>query len=362
LPVETVFNAPLTGQPVGRYLFSCSEYHYMTQTITVIRGDGIGPEIMDATLFVLDKLGTGLQYELADAGLAALEKHGELIPAATLESIKKNKVALKSPLTTPVGGGFSSINVALRRQFDLYANVRPAISFPNTKSRYENINMITVRENTEGAYLAEGQEVSADGETAFSGTRITRKGSERIVRYAFELAKSTGRKKVTAVHKANIIKSTSGLFLNVAREVAAEYPEIEFQEMIVDNACMQLVMRPEQFDILVTTNLFGDIISDLCAGLVGGLGLAPGANIGKDAAIFEAVHGTAPDIAGQGKANPVALMLAAAQMLDHVGQSENAERLRKAIVATMEAKDSLTGDLGGTGTTMGFAQAIASRV
>jgi len=334
----------------------------MTQTITVIRGDGIGPEIMDATLFVLDKLGTGLSYEYADAGLVALEKHGELIPASTLESITKHKVALKSPLTTPVGGGFSSINVALRRQFDLYANVRPAISFPNTKSRYENINMITVRENTEGAYLAEGQEVSADGETAFSGTRITRKGSERIVRYAFELARSTGRKKVTAVHKANIIKSTSGLFLNVAREVAAQYPEIEFQEMIVDNACMQLVMRPEQFDILVTTNLFGDIISDLCAGLVGGLGLAPGANIGKDAAIFEAVHGTAPDIAGQGKANPVALMLAAAQMLDHVGQPENAERLRKAIVATMEAKDSLTGDLGGSGTTMGFAQAIASRV
>lgn len=334
----------------------------MTQTITVIRGDGIGPEIMDATLFVLDKLGTGLQYEYADAGLVALEKQGELIPASTLESITRNKVALKSPLTTPVGGGFSSINVALRRQFDLYANVRPAISFPNTKSRYENINMITVRENTEGAYLAEGQEVSADGETAFSGTRITRKGSERIVRYAFELAKSTGRKKVTAVHKANIIKSTSGLFLDVAREVAAKYPEIEFQEMIVDNACMQLVMRPEQFDILVTTNLFGDIISDLCAGLVGGLGLAPGANIGKDAAIFEAVHGTAPDIAGQGKANPVALMLAAAQMLDHVGQPQNAERLRKAIVETMEAKDSLTGDLGGTGTTMGFAQAIASRI
>ncbi|WP_225764554.1 isocitrate dehydrogenase [Stenotrophomonas sp. Marseille-Q4652] len=334
----------------------------MTQTITVIRGDGIGPEIMDATLFVLDKLNAGLTYEFADAGLVALEKHGELIPASTLESITTNKVALKSPLTTPVGGGFSSINVALRRQFDLYANVRPAISFPNTKSRYEGINMITVRENTEGAYLAEGQEVSADGETAFSGTRITRKGSERIVRYAFELARSTGRKKVTAVHKANIIKSTSGLFLNVAREVAAKYPEIEFQEMIVDNACMQLVMRPEQFDILVTTNLFGDIISDLCAGLVGGLGLAPGANIGENAAIFEAVHGTAPDIAGQGKANPVALMLAAAQMLDHVGQPENAERLRKAIVSTMEAKDSLTGDLGGTGTTMGFAQAIASRL
>ncbi|KOQ59033.1 isocitrate dehydrogenase [Stenotrophomonas maltophilia] len=334
----------------------------MTQKITVIRGDGIGPEIMDATLFVLDQLKTGLEYEDADAGLVALEKHGDLMPAVTLESIARNKVALKSPLTTPVGGGFTSINVSLRRHFDLYANVRPAHTFPNTKSRFDNVDLITVRENTEGAYLAEGQEVSADGETAFSGTRITRKGSERIVRYAFELAKSTGRKKVTAVHKANIIKSTSGLFLNVAREVAAQYPDIEFQEMIVDNCCMQLVMRPEQFDVIVTTNLFGDIISDLCAGLVGGLGLAPGANIGKDAAIFEAVHGTAPDIAGQGKANPCALLLAAAQMLDHIGQPENAERLRKAIVATMEAKDSLTGDLGGAGTTMSFAQAIASRL
>lgn len=330
----------------------------MTQKITVIRGDGIGPEIMDATLFVLDQLKTGLEYEDADAGLVALEKHGDLMPAVTLESIARNKVALKSPLTTPVGGGFTSINVSLRRHFDLYANVRPAHTFPNTKSRFDNVDLITVRENTEGAYLAEGQEVSADGETAFSGTRITRKGSERIVRYAFELAKSTGRKKVTAVHKANIIKSTSGLFLNVAREVAAQYPDIEFQEMIVDNCCMQLVMRPEQFDVIVTTNLFGDIISDLCAGLVGGLGLAPGANIGKDAAIFEAVHGTAPDIAGQGKANPCALLLAAAQMLDHIGQPENAERLRKAIVATMEAKDSLTGDLGGTGTTMSFAKEI----
>lgn len=334
----------------------------MTQKITVIRGDGIGPEIMDATLFVLDQLNTGLEYEDADAGLVALEKHGDLMPAVTLESIARNKVALKSPLTTPVGGGFTSINVSLRRHFDLYANVRPAHTFPNTKSRFDNVDLITVRENTEGAYLAEGQEVSADGETAFSGTRITRKGSERIVRYAFELATSTGRKKVTAVHKANIIKSTSGLFLAVAREVAAQYPDIEFQEMIVDNCCMQLVMRPEQFDVIVTTNLFGDIISDLCAGLVGGLGLAPGANIGKDAAIFEAVHGTAPDIAGQGKANPCALLLAAAQMLDHVGQPENAERLRKAIVATMEAKDSLTGDLGGTGNTMGFAKAIASRL
>lgn len=335
----------------------------MTQTITVIRGDGIGPEIMDATLHVLDTLDAGLVYEEADAGLMALEKHGELLPQSTLDSIRQNKVALKSPLTTPVGEGFSSINVALRRHFDLYANVRPATSFPNTKSRFSSgVDVITVRENTEGAYLSEGQELSADGETAISVTRVTRTGSERIVRYAFDLARATGRKKVTVVHKANIIKSTSGLFLKVAREVAAQYPDIACNEMIVDNVCMQLVMRPEQFDIIVTTNLFGDIISDLCAGLVGGLGLAPGANIGKDVAIFEAVHGSAPDIAGQGKANPCALLLGAAQMLDHVGQPENATRLRNAIVATLEAKDSLTPDLGGSGSTMSFAKAIATRL
>ena len=335
----------------------------MTQKITVIRGDGIGPEIMDATLYVLDRLGAGLEYEYAEAGLAAMEQCGELLPQATLDSIARNKVALKSPLTTPVGGGFSSLNVALRRHFDLYANVRPAHSFPNTKSRYSSgVDLITVRENTEGAYIGEGQTLSEDGETAMLMQKITRKGSERIVHYAFELARRTGRKKVTVVHKANILKTTSGLFLNVAREVAAQYPDIECNEMIVDNTCMQLVMRPEQFDIIVTTNLFGDIISDLCAGLVGGLGLAPGANIGEHAAIFEAVHGTAPDIAGKGIANPCALLLGAAQMLDHLGQPDNATRLRKAIVATLEAKDSLTGDLGGSGTTMSFAQAIASRL
>ena len=335
----------------------------MTQKITVIRGDGIGPEIMDATLYVLDRLGAGLEYEYAEAGLAAMEQCGELLPQATLDSIARNKVALKSPLTTPVGGGFSSLNVALRRHFDLYANVRPAHSFPNTKSRYSSgVDLITVRENTEGAYIGEGQTLSEDGETAMLMQKITRKGSERIVRYAFELARRTGRKKVTVVHKANILKTTSGLFLHVAREVAAQYPDIECNDMIVDNTCMQLVMRPEQFDIIVTTNLFGDIISDLCAGLVGGLGLAPGANIGEDAAIFEAVHGTAPDIAGKGIANPCALLLGAAQMLDHIGQPDNAERLRKAIVATLEAKDSLTGDLGGSGTTRSFAEAIASRL
>ncbi|HLM53052.1 MAG TPA: isocitrate dehydrogenase, partial [Pseudoxanthomonas sp.] len=309
-----------------------------------------------------DQLGAGLADEEADAGLVALEKHGELLPQATLDSIIRNRVALKSPLTTPVGEGFSSINVELRKRFDLYANVRPAKSFPNTKSRFPSgVDLITVRENTEGAYIGEGQMTSEDGQIATLTQKVTRKGSERIVRYAFELARSTGRKKVTVVHKANILKSTSGLFLKVAREVAAEYPEIACNEMIVDNTCMQLVMRPEQFDIIVTTNLFGDIISDLCAGLVGGLGLAPGANIGLDAAIFEAVHGSAPDIAGKGVANPCALLLGAAQMLDHLGQAKNAERLRHAIVATLEAKDALTPDLGGQGSTMDFARAIASR-
>ena len=335
----------------------------MSQTITVIRGDGIGPEIMDATLHVLDAMGLGLSYEDADAGLAAMEKHGELLPAATLESIRRNRIALKSPLTTPVGEGFSSINVALRRHFDLYANVRPAKSHPNTLARFPGeVDLITVRENTEGAYIGEGQEITEDGETATLIQKVTRKGSDRIVRYAFELARKTGRKKVTVVHKANILKTTSGLFLKVARDVAAEFPDIACEEMIVDNTCMQLVMRPEQFDIIVTTNLFGDIISDLCAGLIGGLGLTPGANIGHEVAIFEAVHGTAPDIAGQGKANPGALILGAAQMLDHMAMPDQAGRLRKAIVDTLQAKDSLTADLGGSGTTMGYARAIASRL
>ncbi|GAA4862391.1 isocitrate dehydrogenase [Luteimonas vadosa] len=335
----------------------------MSQTITVIRGDGIGPEIMAATLHVLDTMKLGLEYEDADAGLVALDKCGELIPQATMDSISRNKVALKSPLTTPVGGGFSSINVELRKRFDLYANVRPAKSFPNTKSRFPSgVDLITVRENTEGAYSGEGQHVTEDGATATLIQKITRHGSERIVRYAFDLARRTGRKQVTIVHKANILKSTSGLFLKVAREVAAQYPEIDCNEMIVDACCMKLVMQPESFDIIVTTNLFGDIISDLCAGLIGGLGLTPGANIGTDVAIFEAVHGSAPDIAGKGIANPCALLLGAAQMLDHIGMPDKATALREAIVATLEARDNLTPDLGGTGTTRSFADAIASRV
>jgi isocitrate dehydrogenase (NAD+) len=334
----------------------------MNKTIAVIRGDGIGPEIMDASLRVLDALKVGLNYEFVDAGMTALEKHGELLPAATLDAISRHHIALKGPLTTPVGEGFTSINVELRRRFDLYANVRPAITFPGTKARYENIDLITVRENTEGAYGSEGQTMSADGQSAQSLIRVTHRGSERILRYAFDLATKLGRKKVTIVHKANIMKTTSGLFLKVGREVATEYPHIQTNEMIVDNTCMQLVMRPEQFDVIVTTNLFGDIISDLCAGLVGGLGLAPGANIGTEGAIFEAVHGSAPDIAGKGIANPCALLLAAGQMLDHLGQQEAAKRLRDAIRATMAAKDRVTPDLGGTGSTGSFADAIISRL
>ncbi|HET9836169.1 MAG TPA: isocitrate dehydrogenase [Rhodanobacteraceae bacterium] len=334
----------------------------MTTTIAVIRGDGIGPEIMTATLRVLDALNAGLSYEFVDAGMAALEKHGELLPQATLDSIAKHRLALKGPLTTPVGGGFSSLNVELRKRFDLYANVRPALTLPGTKAHYDNIDIITVRENTEGAYLSEGQTLSADGQTAQSIVRNTRRGAERIVRYAFELAVKRGRKKVTAVHKANILKTSSGLFLDVAREVAKDYPQIGFNEMIVDNTCMQLVMDPWQFDVIVTTNLFGDILSDLCAGLVGGLGLAPGANIGSAAAIFEAVHGSAPDIAGKNLANPCALLLAAADMLDHLGLVEHGTRVRHAIRETLAAHDRVTPDLGGQGSTETFADALVERV
>ncbi len=334
----------------------------MSKTIAVIPGDGIGPEIMAATLKVLDALDCGLEYEFVEAGMVALDKHGDLLPQPTLDAIARHGVALKGPLTTPVGKGYASINVALRKHFDLYANVRPAISFPGTKAHYQDIDIITVRENTEGAYLSEGQTLSDDGEVAQSIVRNTRTGASRIVRYAFELAVRKGRRKVTAVHKANIMKTSSGLFLDVAREIAKDYPQVAFNEMIVDNTCMQLVMNPWQFDVIVTTNLFGDILSDLCAGLVGGLGLAPGANIGKDVAIFEAVHGSAPDIAGKNVANPCALLLAAAEMLDHLGMTAKATTIRAAIRATLEAHDRVTPDLGGNGTTETFADALIDRV
>ncbi len=334
----------------------------MTQNITIIKGDGIGPEIMDATLRVLDALSLDFNYIHKDAGLCALESQGELLPGDTLDAIQANQICLKGPLTTPVGKGFSSINVALRKHFNLYANVRPVVTFEGTKARYDDIDIMTIRENTEGAYLSEGQTISEDGTVAESKIIVTKEACQRIVRYAFDLAVKTGRKKVTAVHKANIMKTTSGLFLDVAEAIADEYPSIEFNSLIVDNTCMQLVMNPAQFDVIVTTNLFGDIISDLCAGLVGGLGMAPGANIGQEVAIFEAVHGSAPDIAGKKIANPTALILAAAMMLDHLGHAEEANRVRNAIKNTLLAKDRLTGDLGGSAKTQSFTDALIERL
>lgn len=332
------------------------------QSITVIKGDGIGPDIIDSALQILSKVGCNFRYDFADAGLIALENHGELLPQETLDLIAKNKVTLKGPLTTPVGEGFTSINVSLRKQFKLYANLRPVLSFKGTKARYENIDIITVRENTEGMYSGLGQVVSEDGSEAQAMSKITRAGAERIVTFAYELARREGRKKVTAVHKANILKSTSGLFLKVAREIAEQYPDIESTEMIVDNTCMQLVMNPHQFDVIVTTNLFGDILSDLCAGLVGGLGMAPGANIGEDCAIFEAVHGSAPDIAGKNLANPTSVILASIQMLDYLNMSDKAEKIRAALKDVIETGDRTTRDLGGEHGTTDFTEALLERL
>lgn len=334
----------------------------MAKIITVIKGDGIGPSIVDAAIQILDKVGCDFCYEYVDAGLIALEKTGQLLPHSTTDAITRNKIVLKGPLTTPIGEGFTSINVSLRQIFALYANVRPVVSFVGTKARYDNIDIVTVRENTEGLYSGVGQRVSADGETAEATSVITRRASEQIVTFAYELAVREQRRKVTIVHKANILKSTSGLFLKVAREVAKKYRTIKTNEMIVDNACMQLVMNPHQFDVIVTTNLFGDIISDLCAGLVGGLGMAPGANIGKDYAIFEAVHGSAPDIAGKNLANPSSMILASVQMLQHLGMFDKADRILTALRDVIASGDRTTPDLGGTHGTTDFTQAVISRL
>lgn len=335
----------------------------MTQTrITVIPGDGIGPDIIESAIQILDKAGCNFAYDYAEAGLVALETTTELLPQATLDLIAKNKIALKGPLTTPVGSGFTSINVSMRKHFNLYANLRPVLSFKGTRSRYENIDIITVRENTQGMYSGAGQTISDDRSEAEAKSVITRVGAEKICVAAYELAKSEGRKKVTAVHKANILKTTSGLFLEVAREVALRYPEIESEEMIVDACCMNLVMYPERFDVIVTTNLFGDILSDLCAGLVGGLGMAPGANIGEDVAIFEAVHGSAPDIAGKNLANPTSVILASIQMLEHLNMKTQADNIRNAVRDVIESGDRTTADLGGTHGTTDFTQAILERL
>ena len=319
----------------------------MSQTITLIPGDGIGPSIVEATVQVLEATGVRLDYDCQKAGLAAVDHCDNPLPDETLDSIRRNRVCLKGPLTTPVGGGYRSVNVTLRQAFKLYANVRPALSFEGAASRFNSVDLVTVRENTEGLYAGIEHFIKVDERkiAAESLAIVTREGSERILRYAFEFARSAGRKKVTLVHKANILKCTSGLFLEIGREMAPEYPDIRFEERIVDACCMQLVMNPEQFDVLVTTNLFGDILSDLAAGLIGGLGLTAGANIGVDAALFEAVHGSAPDIADQGIANPSAMILAGAMMLRHLGERPAADRVEAAVRTVIRNGECLTPDL-----------------
>jgi isocitrate dehydrogenase (NAD+) len=337
----------------------------MTYDATLIPGDGIGPEITAETVRVLEAAGLKFRWEEELAGMAAVEATGTPLPDATVDSIRRTHLALKGPLTTPVGTGFRSVNVGLRKEFELFANVRPACTIV-PGGRFENVDIVLVRENLEGLYIGVehfvqiGDDPRAVGE---SMAIVTRAGCERIVRYAFEYAVRQGRKKVTIVHKANILKMVSGLFLEVGRAVAKEYEgRIEANDMIVDNTAMQLVMRPEQFDVMVTTNMFGDILSDEVSGLVGGLGLAPGANIGTKAAIFEAVHGSAPDIAGKGVANPSAQMLAAAMMLDHIGEQDRAQRIRQAIAEVIVRENIRTRDLAGTASTEEFGRAVARRV
>lgn len=330
--------------------------------VTLIRGDGTGPEIMEAVMLVLDKTGLDIEWEECVAGEEALEKFGTPIPEKTIESIKKNGVALKGPITTPVGTGFRSVNVALRQELGLFANVRPVKSFEGVPSRFSNIDLVVVRENTEDLYAGVEHYVDEDKTCAESIRIITKKASERIVRFAFNYARENGRKKVTAVHKANIMKFTDGLFLDTAREVAKDFPDIEFEDKIVDNMAMQLVKNPENFDVIVTTNLFGDILSDLCAGLVGGLGLAPGANIGEKYALFEAVHGSAPKYKGQYKVNPTAVILASAMMLGYLGEKEWEKRIVNAVAETIKEGKYVTYDLGGSASTVEMGKRIAEKI
>ena len=324
--------------------------------IVILPGDGIGPEIMTQVLKVLNKVGAPLSYIQKEAGSVALEKCGALLPEDTVEAIRQYGIALKGPITTPIGGGFKSLNVTLRQTFDLYSNVRPVQNLPGVTTRFSNVDLTIVRENTEDLYA--GIERQVDPDTAESIKRITRKGSERIARYAFEYAKANGKKTVACVHKANIMKLSDGLFLKTCQDVAKDYPGIEMKDVIVDNACMQLVTRPEQFEVIVTENLYGDILSDLCAGLVGGLGVVPGANIGKGIAIFEPVHGSAPDIAGQGKANPTALLQSAILMLRHLGEMDRAKKINEALFKALANPAARTADLGGKGTTESFTEEI----
>ncbi len=332
----------------------------MKHTITLIPGDGIGPEIVAATVRVIEATGAEIDWETHILGAQAQEKFGTTLPDVTIDSIRKNKVALKGPQMTPIGKGFTSVNVGLRKALDLYANVRPIKALPNVECRYPELDLVIVRENTEDLYA--GLEHVVVPGVVESLKIITEKASTRIARYAFEYARDNNRKKVTAVHKANIMKLSDGLFLECFYNVAKEFTDIEADDKIIDNCCMQLVMRPEQFDVLVLENLYGDIVSDLCAGLIGGLGLAPGANIGELGAVFEAVHGSAPDIEGQGIANPTALMLSAVQMLNHIGERDAATRMHAAILAVFAEGKSITRDLGGTAKTNEFARAIEAKI
>jgi isocitrate dehydrogenase (NAD+) len=337
----------------------------MPHTVTLIPGDGIGPDITEAVVRVVEATGADIQWDRRAAGVAAIEQHTTPLPQETIDAIRTTRVALKGPLTTPVGVGFRSINVALRKEFDLYANVRPAKTIV-PGGRYEDVDIVLIRENTEGLYSGVEHYVGIGGDpraAAESVMLVTRFGVERIIRYAMDYAVKNGRKKVTLAHKANILKYTQGLFLDVGREIAKEYEgRVEFEDRIIDATAMQLVMDPTKFDMIVCENMFGDILSDEIAGLVGGLGLAPGANIGKDAAIFEAVHGSAPDIAGKGIANPAALLLAAVMMLEHLGMRDEAARIRRSLDETIRENDDLTPDLGGTGTTDTFADALIRRL
>jgi isocitrate dehydrogenase (NAD+) len=330
--------------------------------VTLIRGDGIGPEIADATLEVIAATGAKIEWDERAAGYGAIATHGAPLPQETVESIRANHYCLKGPLHTPVGGGYTSVNVALRQEFELYANVRPAKSFVGVKTPFDNVDLVVVRENTEGFYSGIQYYVDAKKTAAQSIGVTTKAASERVIRFAFEFARANKRKRVTLVHKANILKLTTGMFLSCGKAIATEYPEITFDDRIIDNMAMQLVTRPHTFDVIVTTNLFGDILSDLTAGLVGGLGLAPSGNIGEEVAMFEAVHGTAPDIVGKGIANPTSLLLSGAMLLTRIGYGAEADRVQTAVRAVLAEGQVRTPDLGGSASTTDFARAIAERV
>ena len=325
--------------------------------ITLIPGDGIGYEISESLVKIFDAAKVPIEFETENAGSDVYEKTGELIPESLYESVERNKIAIKGPITTPIGKGFRSINVYLRKKYDLYTNFRPSKNLPGIETRYDNIDLAIFRENTEGIYIGEEKYENEEKTSAIAIKRITRKGSKRIIQSAFEYAKNNGISKVTVVHKANILKFTDGMFLDIAREISKEYENIELEELIIDNMCMQLVTNPERFKVIVTMNLYGDILSDLVAGLVGGLGVAPGANIGDDIAIFEAVHGSAPDIAGQNKANPLALLLSSIEMLKYLKLDNFAKNIENAILKTL-TDGCKTADLGGSATTTEFTDKI----